>query len=76
MVSDHREIRLTVQHLTGAVQLVLLCSDTINERNERENARVVAEAIGRRQPPPASTVAPAAGTRKSDCILGLFGHRS
>jgi len=30
---------------------VLLCSDAINEHNERENARVVAEATGRTQPP-------------------------
>ena len=64
---------------------MLLCSDAINEHNERENARVVAEATGRTQPPLAtqssssqgstSTAAPVAGTRKSSRLLGLFRRR-
>ena len=66
---------------------MLFCSDAINAENERENARVVAEATSRRQPqpPPASqssssqastsTAAPAAGTKKTSRLLGLFGCR-
>jgi len=65
---------------------VFLCSDAINEHNERENARVVAEATGRTQPPPppsqssscqssTSNAAPAAGTSKTSRLLGLLRRR-
>ncbi|XP_078173998.1 uncharacterized protein LOC144567707 [Carex rostrata] len=58
-------------------------ADAINEHNERENARVVAEATGRTQPPPpvsqssssqasTSNAAPATGTRRTSRLLGLF----
>ena len=55
--------------------------------SDAKNARVVAEATGRRQPqpPPASqssssqastsTAAPAAGTKKTSRLLGLFRRR-
>lgn len=62
---------------------MFLCSDAINEHNERENARVVAEATGRTQPPPppsqsssggasTSNAAPAAGTSRTRRLLGLL----
>ena len=61
----------------------MLCSDAINEHNERENARVVAEATGRTQPPPSasqssssqastSNAAPAARTSRTSRLLGLW----
>ena len=62
---------------------MLLCSDAINEHNERENARVVAEATGRAQPRPppsqsssseasTSNAAPAARTSRTSRFLGLL----
>jgi hypothetical protein len=62
---------------------VFLFSDAVNEHNERENARVVAEATGRAQPPPppsqsssceasTSNAAPAASTSRTSRLLGLL----
>ena len=62
-------------------------ADAINEANERENARVVAEATGRTQPTdegqasssraetPDSSLAQQSGSRTRTHRLSLFGSR-